>query len=295
MIDTTGSATAGTPGATTAAGETGTTAATTATTTTTESWTAAFTNPDTKGFAELRGWKSPEQAVESFRNLEKLQGVPPEQLLKLPASADDKAGWAEVHKRIGFAAPEKADDYGLSALEGFDPSFITGAQASLHKHGVPKDMAMAVMKEMGEQLGALEKDFHTNRQAAFDSDLAKLKAEWGGNFDRLVETGKRAAAEYMPKTGLETADLDAIRDAIGQAKFNKLWAGIGSTMGEAAFHEGTTTTTPASMTPDAARVRLQQLGQDKEWFARYEKGDIKAKQEYANLRQIVANATLAAQ
>lgn len=291
MTDTPGSATAGTPAATTADTTTASTS-TAATTTTNDSWTATFTNPETKGFAELRGWKSPEQAVESFRQLEKFQGLPPERLAKIP-EADDAAGWAEFKGKFGWAPPAEAKDYGLSSIEGFDPGFVTGAEGVLHKHGVPKDMAQAAMKDIGGLLAEMETQFNTTRQAAFDGDLTKLKTEWGANFEGLVETGKRAAAEYMPKTGLAEGDMDAIRDAIGQAKFNKLWAGIGSTMGEASFVQSDTTK-PINglMTPDAARARIDQLSHDREWFQRYEKGGVKEVQEYNMLKNILANATL---
>lgn len=289
MTDTTtGSAQAGTPAADAAAGNPTPSPAA-------DAWTASFTNPDTKGFAELRGWKNAEQAVESFRSLEKLQGVPAERLLKLPETADDAAGWAEVHKRVGFAAPEKAEDYGLSSIEGINPDSVGPVQDILHKHGIPKDKAAAVFKDYIAAERAVLESVQASEQVERDTDLAKLKTEWGGNFDKLTELGKRAAGEYGPKAGLEPTDMDAIRDAIGQAKFNKLWAEIGSTTGEAKFHESDgASATPATMTPDAAKVRLAQLGQDKEWFDRYEKGGIRERQEYQRLRQIVANAAMAA-
>lgn len=286
MTDNSGSANAGNPGAPASgndgAGGGGTPPA---------PWYGTVEDAELRGFAELKGWKNPADALKSYRDLEKFQGAPPEQLLRLPANADDKAAWGEVHKRLGFAPPEKADDYGLAQIEGFDPAFVTGAQQALHKHGVPKDMAGAVMKDIGAQLVELETAFNTQRQTQFEGELSALKTEWGGKFDELVETGKRAAAEYMPKAGLEQGDMDAIRDAIGQAKFNKLWAGIGSTMGEAAFHEGGQGSgSLGPMTPDAALVKRNQLVQDQDFLKRYQSGDVRAVAEWNRVNEALAHS-----
>lgn len=289
MSDNTGSATAGNPGATAS----GTEGATTTTTTTPPAanapWYGTIEDAELRGFVELKGWNDPASAIQSYRNLEKLQGVPPERLLKLPEQGD-AAGWGEIHKKLGFAAPETAADYGLDKIEGFDPQFIEGAQKALHARGVPKDMAVAVMQDIAAQLGDIETTVETQRQAAFDSDLAKLRTEWGGNFDALTELGKRAAAEFMPKSGLEQGDLDAIRDTIGQAKFNKLWAGIGSSMGEASFHEGGGPAVPGAMTPDAALARRNQMVADQDFIARYQRGEARAVQEWQRVNETLAHS-----
>lgn len=285
MTDTTGSVVdTGNPQANTADTSTTTTA-------TTPAWTAALENVELKGYAELKGWKDPAAAIESYRQLEKFQGVPPDRLAKIP-EAEDKEGWAAFNKRLGWAPPDKPDDYALPVPEGMADTFAKVAQAKFHEFGVPKELGQKIAGWANEftlaQMDADNKAINT----AHEQDAVKLKSEWGANHDALVETAKRAVAEYMPKTGLQDADMDAIRDAIGTAKFNKLWAGVGSTMGEAAFVEGNTTVATGAMTPDAAKVRLQQLGQDKEWFQRKEAGGVKENNEYQLLRTIVANATL---
>lgn len=295
MTDTTGSAPAGNP-AGTAAGTEGAPAGTAATTTAAaaDSWTAAITNPDLKGFAELKGFKTPEAAVEAYRNLEKFQGLPPERLAKIP-EADDAAGQAEFNKRFGWAAPDKPEDYALPVPQGIEPDFAQAVAAKFHQIGVPKDMAIKITEAVNAISLQKMTDFDKAVELQHANDLVQLKQEWGANHDQLQELSRRAAAEFMPKAGLVDADMEAIRDAIGSAKFAKLWAGIGGSLGEAKFVDsGSPHTSGALMTPDAARTRLTQLGQDKEWFARYEKGGVREQTEYKQLKSIVANATLAA-
>lgn len=261
---------------------------TTNTTTTNEQpWYSGVEDADLRGFAELKGWKDPGAALRSYRDLEKFQGVPPERLIKLP-EADDKAAWGEVHKRLGFAPPEKAEEYGLDKLDGFDPAFVQAAQGVFHKHGLPKDMAIAAMTDVGALLGQMQADAESQRTTEHNNEVTKLKTEWGDKYDGLVELGKRAISEYMPKSGLTDADMDAIRDVVGSAKFNKFWAGIGSTMGEAAFHEGGTTTTTGSLTPDGVNARIKALSQDREWFQRKEAGGVKENDEWNRLVKLQA-------
>lgn len=287
MTDVTGSVDAtGNPQSTTAA--TTTTTATT-TDTTTAPWYGAIENPELKGYAELKGWKDPAAAVQSYRELEKFQGVPPDRLLKLP-EADDAEGWKAVNTKLGWAPPEKAEDYGLPVPEGMSDTFAKVAAAEFHKLGVPKDMAVKIAAFANAfTLSQMEAD-NTAITTQHNSDLAALKTEWGGNFDALVETGKRAIAEFMPKTGLTDADMDALRDTLGSAKFNKLWAGIGSTMGEAAFIDGSHVAAPGAMTPEAALVRRDQLVNDQEWGKRFRAGDVKAVNEWNAITTVLNHA-----
>lgn len=291
MTDTTGSATAGNPGAdASGTGDASTTATTTTTTAAANApWYGGVTDAELRGFAELKGWKTPGDALTSYRNLEKLQGVPPERLLKLPEKADDP-GWGEIHTKLGFAPPAAATDYGLDKIEGFDPQFVTKAQDILHAHKVPKDMASAAMADIGKVLGELEQAHEQQRLTAFEGDLAKLRTEWGGKFDELSQLGLRAANEYMPKTGLEQGDMDSIRDAIGQAKFNRLWAGIGSSMGEAAFVDGASGAQPGVMSPDAALARRNQMVGDSDFLARFQRGESQAVAEWQRVNSALAHA-----
>lgn len=252
-------------------------------------WYGGIENAELKGFAELKGWDSPEKAIESYRNLEKFQGVPADRLLKIP-EAGDAEGMKAINEKFGWAPPAKPEDYALPVPEGMQDTFAKVAAAEFHKLGVPKDMAVKIAEFANSYtLSQMENDNNAiNTQ--HNSELETLKKEWGANFDPLVETGKRAIAEYMPKTGLTDADMDALRDTLGTAKFNKLWAGIGSTMGEAAFVDGAANVAPGAMTPEAALVRRGQLTNDAEWFKRFQAGDVKAVNEWNAVTTVLNHA-----
>ncbi len=252
-------------------------------------WYGDLADDGIKGWADLKGWKTAADALASHRALETHIGVPAERLLKLP-EAGDTAGLAAVHAKLGFAAPASAAEYGIDKIDGFDPAFAAAAGDVFLKHGVPKDMASGAMKEVGGLLQKMESDYESQRTTQFANEMTSLKTEWGANFEGLQETAKRAAAEYMPKAGLAVEDLDSIREAIGPAKFNKLWAGIGSTMGEAALVTGDRQPLLGAMTPEAAVAKRTQLAQDSAWMARFKAGDLGAQNEWKQINDTLAHA-----
>jgi len=79
MADEIGSAGGGQPGAGGAGGE----------------WYAGIADEGLRGYVQTKGFKDPGALAESYRNLEKLQGVPQERLLKLPPgeSVDIELQW----------------------------------------------------------------------------------------------------------------------------------------------------------------------------------------------------------
>ena len=67
-------------------------------------WTAGLPE-EMKGYVQNKGFKDPSAVVESYRNFEKLMGVPQDRMIKLPEKAEDKAAWDSIYNRLG--RPEK--------------------------------------------------------------------------------------------------------------------------------------------------------------------------------------------
>lgn len=247
-------------------------------------WYSGIQDETLRGLAELKGWDSPDKALTSYRNLEKLTGVPADQLLKIP-SKEDTAGWAELNKKFGWAPPDDAKDYNIEVPEGQDAGYAERIRGVFKEIGLPKEMGEKLAKANNAVLAEMIKaeDDAFNAKAA--ADMAALKAEWGGEFDKLDQLARRAAKEY----GLDQSTLELMEDFLGPAGAARFWAKIGSKMGEAAFVDGKVDSL-GPMTPDAAKARVHQLGGDKEWFARLNAGGVKEKQEWAMLQSIIANA-----
>src|ERR1700721_4362885 len=77
-------------------------------------WHAGKVDAEVLGHMQNHGWhdKSPEEvalaAVKSHREAQKVIGVPPDRVLKIPVDAGDKAGWDKIHQRLGV--PKEAKD-----------------------------------------------------------------------------------------------------------------------------------------------------------------------------------------
>lgn len=253
-----------------AAGSSTTGASTTTTTTTDAPWFAGFEDPVLRGKAEANGWKSPEDAVKNYANLEKHLGVPADRLLKLPEAADAPE-WKEIRTKLGWpAAPEKAEDYGITAPEGMDPTFATEVSKVMHKLGLTKEQASGLVQwnsEFGAQLGEKE----TQRLAAEDQlGLAELRTKWGQQYDGSVALARRAGQELSAVAGLTPEQLSAMEGAVGTAAFLRLFAAAGSQNNkEAAFHgsEGAGSSTGTMMSPDVAKAEIERLKGDPEFGA----------------------------
>lgn len=258
-----------------------------------QTWTANIHDADLRGFAELKGWKTEVDVVKSYRDLEKFQGLPPERLAKIP-DANDTEGWKAFNQKFGWSAPADAKEYNLPVPDGFGRDFADAISAKFHELNVPTELGRKIAAAANEiTLANMQRDEQAI-ETEHQTDLAKLKTEWGANFEELQQLADRATDGVIKQGTMTSEDMEAMRDTLGTAKFLKLWATLGGQQGEAKFVSGDQGgSVNGVMTPDAAKVRLGELGRDKEWFKRYEAGGVPERQEYQRLRQIVANATLA--
>lgn len=264
-----GSATGGQPGANGAGGETA-------------PWYAGIQNEEIRGYVQTKGFKDPGALAESYRNLERLQGVPQERLLKLPEKHDDPA-WGDVWGRLG--RPADAKGYELQ-FEG-DPTFADKMAGVMHTHGVPKSAAAAMNSAWNDWVKeAIEADTAA-KKTADEADMAKLRTEWGNTFDANVEAGRRAGREF----GLTEEEFASVSGALGSSRTLKLFQGIGVKLGE---HGGFD---PAGagqgkggfgQTPDQAKAKIGELQRDQEWVKRYLNGDATAKTEMEALQRVAA-------
>jgi len=182
-----------------------------------------------------KGFKDPLSALESYHNAEKLIGAPADQVIKLP-KADDQAAWDQVWNRLG--RPETPDAYELPLTEGDSGEFAKTAAGWFHKAGVPKAAAQSVAKAWNDHMVQLVTAQANEAKTKADGELAALKTEWGNDFDKNAEVGRRGLAEYGRKAGLDDADLNAVEQALGSGKMLRMFHTLGLTLGEHGFVAG---------------------------------------------------------
>lgn len=252
---------------------------------------AGFQDAELRGFVETKGFKTPEDVVKSYRNLESHLGVPPERLLKLPAEQDSPE-WSAIKARLGFEVPESPENYELPVTEGLDTDYSKEVAKWLHEAGVPKSMALKLAEKQNAYIESRMKMSVEEANRRAETEISDLKSQWGNKYDASVEIARRASRELMPISGLTQDDLQEMENAIGTAKFLRLWANIGSkTQGEAPAHGNSGDGNQGfGITPDVAKHRIEQLKGDKDWFDRWSRGDAKAVDEWNYLNRVAAGA-----
>jgi hypothetical protein len=202
-----------------------------------------------------KGFKDPHSALTSAWNTEKLVGAPADQIIRLP-KADDKAGWDGVWGRLG--RPEKPEGYELPLPQGDDGAFAKTAAGWFHANGVPKAAAQAIAKQWNDHISKLVEDGRKADEQKANQALEALKGEWGNEFDKRSEFGRRGLKAYGEKAGLDANDLTALEQSIGTAKMLKLFHQMGETTGEHGFGSGPGGGGPGNVSPAQARTQLDE-------------------------------------
>lgn len=260
---------AGTPAATTVSSVSG------AQSTPTE-WTTGF-NEDTKAFVQNKGFKGAGDVVESYRNYEKLMGVPKDRLLKLPDKVDAPE-WKDVWGKLGV--PKEAKEY---AITGEDTAFVDWAKNTFHQLNIPRQAGEALVNKYAEFSKGIQDAKTSQRQAQQVEQDVALKKEWGMAHDQNVALGKKAVQAF----GLTADVIDKLEGAMGYSGVMKFMQALGSKLGEHGFVDGNTRISfqNGALSPDQAKSRITELKKDTDFTRRYVAGDMAAREEFEKLHR----------
>lgn len=262
---------------------------------------------DIRGDASLRDIKDAGTLARSYINQGKLLGVPKDQLLRLPAAADDAAGWGEVHNRLG--RPETADKYVLAdpAPDKIPPGLAVNAER--------KTAFAAKAHELGlsqRQAAALYEWDNSGRIAAFSADLASeaegltaaeatLKAEWGNAYPAKYNRMEEAVTLLDRELKLGGQLGDAIRQmpAASRVALAKAFERIRGFYQEDTIVGRGASGGAGALSPAEVQQEIGALHQDSQFMAAYRNqrapGHDQAVQRMAALYQQLVPQTEAAQ
>ena len=147
-------------------------------------------------YVEGKGWKSPLEAIDSYRNAEKLIGADPKTVLRLPSPTDDASKWAEVYDRIG--RPKTPQDYKFKDVEGvqFDQGRKEAVAKLMHETGLTASQASKLYEWYGNDVKtALESKSNAEKQQRTAAETA-LKNEWKAEYDSNLKTANAALLKF---------------------------------------------------------------------------------------------------
>lgn len=243
-------------------------------------WTAGLAD-DAKGYIQNKGFKTPADVLESYRQLEKTFGVPQDRLLKLPEDMNTPEGRA-IRERLG--APKEAKDYGLDKLvpkEGGDPKLAEWASTVFHEIGVPVRDAENILKKWNERAELNQKASKDNYEAMITNGEAALKKDWGAAYERNINMAKSGARVLE----LKGEELDALERVMGRERLFKKLQVIGQGTGEAGFVTGRPSG-DSIVSPEQARQRLTEMRMDPVFTKRFLAGEMQAKQEMERMQKM---------
>lgn len=246
-------------------------------------WTAGL-DDDTKGYVQNKGFKDPTEVLKSYRNFEKLMGVPQDRILKLPEKAEDSEAWNSIYHKLG--RPEKPEEYKFSVGEKDDPNAVKWAQSTFHELGLTRTQAEKLYEKFGgfatESAQAQANELELKAQA----QVSELKKEWGSEFDQRMKQAKAAAQKF----GLDGDAVDAIEKQTGFAGVMKFLHAVGSSVGEDTFIEGDKGGGKQTNSKEAAMAQIKALMSDTDFQSRLSTKSAKEVQEWDRLHVLAYSA-----
>ncbi len=241
---------------------------------------------DLTGWVQNKGFKTPIDALESARNLEKLMGAPPERILKLADKmrGDDGKLTAEgrqIFERLG--APKEAKDYQIDIPKEFgDAKMAETFQGLFHEEGVAKASAERIVKQWNEYQNA-QRTAMTEAQKEADRQAEQvLKRDWG----QAYEQNTNIAKEAVRTLGLDEKSLNSLSRSLGHDKTMKLLQKLGASVGEGRFVQGGSANTV--LEPSQAQYQIKELMKDRDFAGRLAKGDSEALSKWTRLHEMAA-------
>ena len=232
-------------------------------------WNDGF-DSDTSAYVANKGWQSGSDMLSSYRNLEKFAGGS-KSLVEIPGDGADDAARNSFYSRLG--RPEAADKYDIKMPEGASPEMTDWFKGAAFKHGLSQKQAESLYSEFNGMTGTMGEQMAAQGAKNSEADLKALKGEWGQAYDQMVGSGRRAVAAL----GYDEASLSTLEAKMGTAEMLKMFAKVGSKMGEDEFvGDRGGAGGGFGLTPADAKQQMDSLKLDKEFMGQYLKGSPEA-------------------
>jgi len=241
-------------------------------------WKTAGVNDEGLVLVGDRQWKNPGELVTSYRNLEKLSGVPPDRLLKLPTEKDGPDAWKPIFSKLGM--PDTADKYVVPVPDGDKGDFAKVARDWFHG----ANMTQSQVTKLTEQWNTFQAAQAKSQQAAIETrnltDVTELKKSWGTDYDANAGLADRAADAF----GIDQAMLDALKQVAGPKKAMEFLHQVGKKLGveDSSVPGMGSRDTTTSMTPEMAKAEMDRLKQDKTFAQLFASQDPQQKMDARN-------------
>lgn len=261
-------------------------------TTTTSTWLDGL-EPDAVGSIQNRGWdklpadQAARELVKAYRNLEKIQRTPADQMLRLPKQ-DDPQDVENFWRRLG--KPEKAEEYEFGDINWDNDSDKTArfkevARKVAAENHMPKEMAEKMVRAIFDWSDQESTQSEDAVRAKHKAEEQELYQSWGTPNSPTYRSNAFLVDRALTDLGISQDDADAIRDRIGLKPFMEMFHRIGQAMGEDKFvtTDGSYGVARGPMTREQAATALTNQKSDPQFRQKVLKGDKMAWQQMQDL------------
>jgi hypothetical protein len=186
-------------------------------------------SPEEIGYLQNKGFDGDDgtkKLFESYRNLERLRGVPDDQILKLPKDGDPMD---DVYNKLG--RPEKPEDYVYNPVEGEDVDsnpIIGDIRQAAHEAGLSAEGFTKLTDAYNQAVVREQQAMAEQAKEAEEQELSALKREYGADLDKMVDQSNATAIAL----GFDQDIADSLRNAMGPRKMLDLMKTLGDAVGE---------------------------------------------------------------
>ena len=174
-----------------------------------------------------KGWRSAQDVLTSYQNLERLVGS---DRLTLPGRDAAPEAWAPVWEKLG--RPKNAADYAFNPPEGgaYDPAAADWFRETAFDLGLSNDQALKLHDAFLARFPAAP----ITDAEPDDTDIlpqeseTELRDHWGRSYDRNMAAARRAFAAFLG----DAAPFHDIADGLGETALMEMLAKVGNAIGE---------------------------------------------------------------
>jgi hypothetical protein len=253
-----------------------------------ETWFSKFQDEGIREYLQNKGFKDPEALAHSYKSLEKMNGVPADELFRVRPDMSEE-DTAKLYNRLG--RPEDASKYSIEAGEDDIPALTDWFKNAAYKSGMSDESAKAMYGEFNEQIQSIAAEQTEAINAKNAQEVGDLVKSWGSKADYTKSVIDRAG-EYL---GVTPEILESVKSSGQAAPFMQMMAKIGNVLAEGKTIEaGQTNNSFNGKTVSEARAEIQALQSDTKFMnAYFDKSSPthnQAVKQMMDLNQVIVNS-----
>lgn len=225
---------------------------------------ASSVRPDYADMVRAKGWKSPDDVIASYTNMEKMAGKFSSRGVLIP-DGDAPEEWGKVYDKLG--RPEAPNGYEFSHIDTKDmdengKQVMDFVKATGHELGLSKKQLETFVAKYDAKIETLQEAENAKAQRDTDAKVGELKTEWGQAWDKNVALARAAAKKF----GIEGEKLNALEFGVGFVPMMKVLAEIGENISEDGFVAGSGGSGSSVRTPKQAMTELKEIQSDPDYL-----------------------------